>query len=88
MAASVPGLTGIHSSARTAAVLVYLGSTTTTLAPASLARATYQAVLVPKIDTAGFIPHRMISRELIRSSLVWPVLRVPYVALVLKTEPS
>ena len=77
MAVSVPGRIGTHRSAKVAALSVCLGSTDTILAPASLAWARYQQVLVPVMVLAGSQPHMIINLELTRSSRVLLANQVP-----------
>ena len=52
---------------------VYLGSTATILAPASLAWAKYQLVFTPVMVFAGSQPHMMMRWEWIKSSRVFAV---------------
>jgi len=77
MAASVPGLMGIHWWAKVAVESVYLGSMEIIFIPASLAWTRYQLVLVSAMVLTGSHPQRIIRREFSRSSRVLAVQAVP-----------
>ena len=77
IAVSVPGLTGIHSSANATALGVIRGSMHTTRAPRSRAARRKYSVLVPSRISLGFHPHMRMYFAFTQSWRWLPVMFVP-----------